>query len=48
MLASQKAMAGMFGLSKSAEHHMLHDLQAWGVVRLVVSKRGTAVELVAH
>ena len=44
VLASQNAMAGMFGLSKSA----VHDLQVAGMVKLVVSKRGTAVELVAH
>ena len=40
--------AGMFGLSKRAVHRTLHDLQVAGMVKLVVSKRGTAVDLVAH
>ena len=43
---SQRAMAGMFGLSKSAVQRTLRDLQVAGVVKLVVSKRGTAVSLV--
>ena len=48
VLMSQRAMAGMFGLSKSAVQRTLHDLQVAGVVKLVVSKRGTAVEIVQH
>ena len=46
VLMSQRAMAGMFGLSKSAVQRTLRDLQVAGVVKLVVSKRGTAVSLV--
>ena len=36
----------MFGLSKSAVHRTLRDLQVAGMVELVVSKCGTAVSLV--
>ena len=38
----------LFALNKSAVQRTLHDLQVAGVVKLVMSKRGTAVELVAH
>ena len=46
VLMSQRAMVEMFGLTRSVVSRTLHDLQSSGVVRLVVSKRGTAVELV--
>ena len=35
-------------MNKSAVQRTLHDLQVAGVVKLVMSKRGTAVELVAR
>ena len=45
VLMSQRAMAGMFGLSESVVQRTLHDLQVAGMVKLVVSRAGTAVEL---
>lgn len=47
VVASQRSMADMFGVSKSSVNRVLKQLEAAGQVRLLTNSRGTAVELIA-
>jgi hypothetical protein len=48
LFGSQGALGRSFGWSKTRMNEVLHELQAAGRVRLSVSRRGTAVRLVAR
>lgn len=46
LVASQRAMADLFGMSRSSVNRGLHDLAAAGRVKVLATARGTAVTLV--
>ncbi len=47
VVASQRSMADLFGLSRSTVNRTLHELAMAGTVKVVATSRGTAVSLAA-
>jgi hypothetical protein len=46
LLASQRTMAELFGMSRSSVNRVLHGLAEAGLIKLVTTAKGTAVELI--